>query len=84
MVSILSLLSKAVTFSFICFYLADIDECSLYRSCPQKCTNFYGGYNCSCEDNFYELRIDGATVCHAKGKHTFILIIKKHNLHKIC
>lgn len=59
----------------------DIDECSLYRSCPQKCTNFYGGYNCSCEDNFYELRIDGATVCHAKDDPVYLLIAEENTLH---
>ena len=35
----------------------DVDEC-LSHDCGQVCTNFIGGYNCSCLKGFF-LEIDG-------------------------
>lgn len=34
----------------ICF--SDFDECSVYGTCSQSCTNTNGGYACSCVEGY--------------------------------
>ena len=44
---------------FFLIFLLDIDECSTTRpspnklKCDQTCTNYAGGYNCSCGEGYF-------------------------------
>lgn len=35
-----------------CFCGSDFDECSVYGTCSQSCTNTDGGYTCSCVEGY--------------------------------
>eukprot|EP00118_Oscarella_pearsei_P023723 m.287153 g.287153 ORF g.287153 m.287153 type:complete len:569 (+) comp40702_c0_seq3:1382-3088(+) len=50
----------------------DIDECSVYGFCQQKCQNSIGGFVCSCGEGF-EMRPDRRS-CRAKGDSKAYLV----------
>ncbi len=44
----------------------EVDECRVYGSCAQYCTNTPGSFTCSCASS-YTLKADGRT-CKANGQ----------------
>ena len=61
--------------AFFCFFVADVDECSLgSHLCNQLCHNTNGNYRCSCREG-YKLGADGRT-CEGAVSMTFSLLIK--------
>ena len=51
------------------WFFSDIDECYEYAKCPQGCSNTWGGYYCSCHDNYHKTYdADRNFVCISKGK----------------
>jgi hypothetical protein len=55
-------------------FLADIDECqnATLSLCVQKCTNYNGSYECSCEPGYEGDGKSDGTGC--KPKHSTLLV----------
>lgn len=54
-------------------FLLDQDECAIYGTCSQTCTNTHGSYACSCVEG-YILQPDNRS-CKAKnGKLSFFAL----------
>ncbi|XP_071495091.1 low-density lipoprotein receptor-related protein 1-like [Diadema antillarum] len=58
----------------------DIDECDMYGTCDQVCTNTEGSYNCSCAEG-YVLHSFGR--CEATGEAAYLLVANVNNLLKL-
>lgn len=61
---------KHTNFSFFSS-LIDFDECNVYGTCSQTCTNTHGSYTCSCVEG-YLLQPDHKS-CKAKNGKIFLI-----------
>lgn len=57
-------------FSFLLFFVAEINECLNFGTCSHYCTNTKGSYKCTCDKNYKDM--NGS--CIAKGKDLYFLL----------
>eukprot|EP00079_Xenopus_tropicalis_P011186 XP_002936802.2 PREDICTED: low-density lipoprotein receptor-related protein 2 isoform X2 [Xenopus tropicalis] len=63
----------------------DINECELYRKCPQDCKNSKGSYECFCAEGYRSVGDQQGTQCAAEGTPPLLLLpdnvrIRRYNL----
>ena len=62
---------------------SDINECDTFGVCSQKCTNFVGGYHCSCDESKYEAVASQPHSCKAITPSPYLLFSGRTLLHII-